>query len=72
MKNAAHIFAKEFKGYFISPIAYIVISLFLILSGWFFFSTFFLFNQAELRSFFSLQVPDVGWHISPGTCSPLR
>ncbi len=54
MKNAAHIFAKEFKGYFISPIAYIVISLFLILSGWFFFSTFFLFNQAELRSFFSL------------------
>lgn len=54
MKNTAHIFVKEFKGYFISPIAYIVISLFLILSGWFFFSTFFLFNQAELRSFFSL------------------
>ncbi len=27
---------------------------FLILTGWFFFSTFFLFNQAELRNFFSL------------------
>jgi ABC-2 type transport system permease protein len=54
MKNTFHIFVKEFKGYFISPIAYIVISLFLILSGWFFFSTFFLINQAELRGFFSL------------------
>ncbi len=54
MKNKIHIFKKEFKGYFISPIAYIVISVFLILSGWFFFSTFFLYNQAELRGFFNL------------------
>ncbi len=54
MSNSLHIFRKEFKGYFISPIAYIVISIFLILTGWFFFSTFFLFGQAELRSFFSL------------------
>lgn len=45
---------REFKGYFISPIAYIVISIFLILSGWFFFSTFFLYGQAEMRNFFSL------------------
>jgi ABC-2 type transport system permease protein len=49
-----HIFRKEFKGYFLSPIAYIVISVFLVLTGWFFFSTFFLFGQAEMRSFFSL------------------
>jgi ABC-2 type transport system permease protein len=54
MKNTKHIFKKEFKGYFVSPIAYIVISIFLILTGWFFFSTFFLYNQAELRNFFSL------------------
>ncbi len=54
MKNMIHIFKKEFKGYFVSPIAYIVISIFLILTGWFFFSTFFLYNQAELRNFFSL------------------
>ncbi|MCK5505829.1 MAG: ABC-2 transporter permease, partial [Thermodesulfovibrionia bacterium] len=54
MTNTINIFKKEFKGYFISPIAYIVISIFLILTGWFFFSTFFLFGQAEMRSFFSL------------------
>ncbi len=54
MSGALKIFRKEFSGYFISPIAYIVISIFLILTGWFFFSTFFLFGQAEMRSFFSL------------------
>jgi ABC-2 type transport system permease protein len=40
--------------YFVSPIAYIVISIFLLVIGWFFFTTFFLFNQATLRNFFSL------------------
>ena len=54
MTNTINIFKKEFRGYFISPIAYIVISIFLILTGWFFFSTFFLFGQAEMRNFFSL------------------
>ena len=54
MKQAVHIFKKEFGGYFISPIAYIVISIFLVVTGWFFFSTFFLFNQANLRNFFGL------------------
>lgn len=54
MRNTLNIFKKEFKGYFISPIAYIVISIFLILTGWFFFSTFFLYGQAEMRGFFSL------------------
>jgi ABC-2 type transport system permease protein len=54
MKQAVHIFRKEFGGYFISPIAYIVISIFLVVTGWFFFSTFFLFNQANLRNFFGL------------------
>jgi ABC-2 type transport system permease protein len=52
--NLPYIFKREFRVYFISPIAYIVIAIFLVLSGWFFFSTFFLYNQAELRSFFTL------------------
>lgn len=52
--NVTHIFKKELQGFFVTPIAYIVITIFLILTGWFFFSTFFLYNQAELRSFFSL------------------
>lgn len=54
MRQVPHIFKKEFRTYFVSPIAYIVISIFLIVIGWFFFSTFFLFNQAALRNFFLL------------------
>jgi ABC-2 type transport system permease protein len=54
MRQVPHIFKKEFRTYFVSPIAYIVISVFLIVVGWFFFSTFFLFNQAGLRNFFVL------------------
>jgi len=54
MRQVPPIFNKEFRSYFVSPVAYIVISIFLIVTGWFFFSTFFLFNQASLRSFFAL------------------
>lgn len=54
MRQVTHIFNKEFKDYFISPIAYIVISVFLLVTGWLFFSTFFLYNQVTLRNFFSL------------------
>lgn len=54
MWQFAHILKKELKDYFISPIAYIVLSIFLILTGWFFFSTFFLYDQANMRSFFTL------------------
>ncbi len=54
MGQVAHIFKKEFKAYFVSPIAYIVISIFLLITGWFFFTTFFLNNQANLRNFFAL------------------
>ena len=54
MRQAMLIFSKEFKDYFISPIAYIVIAIFLLVTGWLFFSTFFVFGQAELRRFFDL------------------
>lgn len=54
MSKVINIFKKEFKSYVISPIAYIVISIFLIITGWFFFSTFFLYGQSEMRNFFSL------------------
>lgn len=54
MENIKHIFNKEFKSYFFSPIAYIVISVFLIIVGWLFFSTFFLDRQANLIRFFNL------------------
>lgn len=53
-KNSALIIMKrELKSYFSGPIAYIVTGLFLVISGFMFFSTFFLSNRAELRNFFS-------------------
>ena len=54
MTQIKHIAIKELKDYFTSPIAYIVISIFLIVTGWFFFSTFFLYNRASMRDFFLL------------------
>ncbi len=54
MAQAYRVFARELAAYFVSPIAYIVISVFLLVTGWFFFTTFFLFNQASLRNFFGL------------------
>lgn len=54
MRQSVHVMGKELRDYFATPIAYIVITIFLIVAGWFFFSTFFLYNQASLRSFFNL------------------
>ncbi len=54
MRQVRHIFKREFRVYFVSPIAYIVISIFLIVTGWFFFTTFFLYSQANVRNFFAL------------------
>ncbi len=54
MRQTIPIFKKEFNSYFVSPIAYIVIAIFLLVTGWFFFATFFLVGQANLRNFFSL------------------
>jgi ABC-2 type transport system permease protein len=54
MHQVSHIMGKELKDFFISPIAYIVISVFLLVTGWLFFSTFFVYNQADMRNFFNL------------------
>jgi len=43
---------KELYSYFYSPIAYVVIVIYLGFAGWFFFSRFFLFGQLELRAYF--------------------
>jgi len=48
------IWNKEFKDTFVSPIAYLVVAIFLVVTGWFFFSTFFIKGQASLRDFFNL------------------
>ena len=54
MKQVVQIFKKEFYAYFLSPIAYIVISIFLVVTGWFFFSTFFIYDLASMRNFFAM------------------
>jgi ABC-2 type transport system permease protein len=53
-RNTRIIMKKELRSYFISPIAYIVIALFLVLSGVMVFPAYFLNNQADLRGFFDL------------------
>ena len=54
MNYAKIIAAKELKGYFTSPAAYIVLVIFLLLSGWFFASPLFLSNTSDLRSLFGI------------------
>ncbi len=54
MRNITAIFNKELKSYFNSPIAYIVISIFLLIAGWFFASVLFIRNQASLRYIFNI------------------
>ena len=54
MNNVITIFRREMRSYFNSPVAYIVITLFLLVSGYFFSSTLFLNNSADLRSLFGI------------------
>jgi ABC-2 type transport system permease protein len=54
MKKVIPIFQREIFAYFFSPMAYIVISVFLLLTGWFFTSELFLADDSSLRSVFSI------------------
>jgi ABC-2 type transport system permease protein len=54
VRNTAAIFKKELKSFFNSPIAYIYTTVFLAFMGWFFFRSFFVIGQAEMRLFFNI------------------
>lgn len=54
MQNVKTIYQKELRSYFNSPIAYIVIIVFLIIVGYFFTSSLFQNNLASLRSMFDI------------------
>jgi ABC-2 type transport system permease protein len=55
MSNHIMVFCKkELRSFFDSPIAYIVITIFLLITGWFFFSDLFLINQASMRNLFGI------------------
>ncbi|OGF45085.1 MAG: hypothetical protein A2452_00695 [Candidatus Firestonebacteria bacterium RIFOXYC2_FULL_39_67] len=49
--NIKTILRRELRGYFNSPIAYIVVVIFLIINGWFFASSIFLINEVTLDNF---------------------
>lgn len=54
MSKIFAVIQKELRLYWNSPIAYIFIVSFLVISFWFFFRGFFITGQAEMRYFFSL------------------
>jgi ABC-2 type transport system permease protein len=54
MSNIFVIARREFKSYFDSPVAYIVLTFFLIITGYFFTSNLFLANQADLRTLWGI------------------
>jgi len=54
LANIFTVFKREFQSFFNSPIAYIVITVFLLFCGWLFFQQFFLMGQATMRPLFGL------------------
>ena len=54
LTNINIIFKKELKSYFNSPMAYIFLVVFAIVTGYFFTNTFFLFNQSNMRALFNI------------------
>jgi ABC-2 type transport system permease protein len=45
---------REYKAYFLSPIAYVYLVTFLVIVNWIFFRAFFLIGQADMRLFFGM------------------
>lgn len=54
LKHIGTVFKKEFFSFFNSPVAYIVITVFLLIAGWLFFQQFFLAGQATMRHLFTV------------------
>lgn len=54
MESTLAIAKREFRTFFGSPIAYIVLGAFLLIGGWLYFSTLFLAGQASMRGFFGI------------------
>jgi ABC-2 type transport system permease protein len=52
--NVRTIFSKELRSFFNSPVAYIVIVVFLVILGWFFTSNLFIANISSLRTVFEM------------------
>jgi ABC-2 type transport system permease protein len=64
IKTIYILFKKELMSYFNSPIAYIFISVFLVVGNWLFFKNFFLIGQVSMRAYFEL-LPWIFLFLSP-------
>src|SRR5512143_1501398 len=54
VQNVLPIFRREIRSYFNSPVAYVVIVVFLAIIGWFYTNNLFLMNVASMRVVFEL------------------
>ncbi len=54
MHNILSIYKKEMRSFFTTPMAYIFLVVFALVTGYFFTNTFFLYNQSDMRSLFSI------------------
>ncbi len=52
--NYTILYRKEVSSFFNSPVAYITLVVFLLINAWFAMSTFFLINESDLRTLFSI------------------
>ncbi|HUU45119.1 MAG TPA: ABC transporter permease [Acidobacteriota bacterium] len=55
--NALTFAQKELRSFFNSPVAYVILTLFLLICGWFFAAGLFLVGQADMRDLFSSIIP---------------
>ncbi len=63
MKNSLTIAGKELAGYFLQPVAYVVMSVFLLLGGFFFFALLRYF-EVMLTAYSAMQNPEVLQHLN--------
>lgn len=54
MHSVLSIYKKEMRSFFTTPMAYIFLVVFALVTGYFFTNTFFLYNQSDMRSLFSI------------------
>lgn len=50
MRNTFHIFKKEIKAYFASPVAYVVLAMFMLITGYLFYGIFAYFSTLSFQS----------------------
>ena len=65
------VFKKEMRLYFGSPVAYVVFTFFLLISGWFFSQIFLFYSDASMRSFMQPQFGAQNLNVIDSVIRPL-